>query len=244
MFRALRNRIHVSPATAIATLALVFAMTGGAYAAGKYLITSTKQISPKVLKSLTGKAGKAGANGANGATGPAGATGPSGPAGPGGPQGPAGTAGTNGTNGTNGKDGKAGKEGSPWTAGGTLPSGSTETGTWDTVIGKQNGLGIGIGPVPISFTIPFAAALPEANIKIKPEGYDGTDNTGTEHEECPGKAAEPKAKAGFLCVYKSSDGTGAIAELISSTTVAGVTLNLVSANEGKTAEGTWAVTAP
>jgi hypothetical protein len=34
------------------SLALVFAMTGGAYAARKIIITSTKQISPKVLKKL------------------------------------------------------------------------------------------------------------------------------------------------------------------------------------------------
>jgi len=61
-----------SPAMAVALFALFFAMGGGAYAAKHYLITSTKQISPKVLKALKGKAGK---------TGPAGATGPAGPAG-------------------------------------------------------------------------------------------------------------------------------------------------------------------
>lgn len=38
------------------TLALVFAMTGGAYAASKYLITSTTQISPRVLSQLSEKA--------------------------------------------------------------------------------------------------------------------------------------------------------------------------------------------
>ena len=72
MLSALRKRLHLTPGTVIATLALVFAMTGGAYAAGKYVITSTKQISPKVLKSLKGATGKAGATGATGATGPAG----------------------------------------------------------------------------------------------------------------------------------------------------------------------------
>jgi hypothetical protein len=35
---------HLNPAMVIAMLALVFAMTGGAYAAGRYVITSTGQI--------------------------------------------------------------------------------------------------------------------------------------------------------------------------------------------------------
>ena len=39
-------------ANVAATLALVFAMSGGAPAANHYLITSTNQISPKVLKEL------------------------------------------------------------------------------------------------------------------------------------------------------------------------------------------------
>ena len=100
--RALRERIHVSPTSVIATLALVFAMTGGAYAAKKYLITSTKQISPSVLKALQGKAGPAGAAGAAGAQGPAG---PAGPAGKGekGEKGDTGSSGT-GTPGANGKN--------------------------------------------------------------------------------------------------------------------------------------------
>ena len=39
-------------ANVVATLALIFAMTGSAVAATHYLITSTKQISPKALKEL------------------------------------------------------------------------------------------------------------------------------------------------------------------------------------------------
>jgi hypothetical protein len=73
-------------ANVVATFALVFSMSGGALAASKYLITSTKQISPKVLKSLKGK------NGQPGAIGPAGAAGKEGPA---------------------GKEGATGKEGPP-----------------------------------------------------------------------------------------------------------------------------------
>jgi hypothetical protein len=67
--------------------ALVLAMTGGAFAAGHYLITSVKQISPRVLKSLRGKQGRRGLRGATGA---------------------AGKNGTNGTNGANGTDGTNG----------------------------------------------------------------------------------------------------------------------------------------
>ncbi len=58
MSGAIRSRMTY--ANVIATLAMVFAMTGGAYAAKKYLITSTKQIKPSVLSQLKGKAGSAG----------------------------------------------------------------------------------------------------------------------------------------------------------------------------------------
>jgi hypothetical protein len=74
-------RRRLSYANVTATLALVFAMSGGALAANHYLINSTKQINPKVLKKLKGNTGKTGAAGANGATGATGATGPTGPAG-------------------------------------------------------------------------------------------------------------------------------------------------------------------
>src|SRR6202046_332514 len=74
------------------TVALVFAMTGGAYAAKRYVITSTKQISPAVLKSLKGAAGKAGGNGPAGPSGPQGAAGPQGVAGVKGDVGPEGAA--------------------------------------------------------------------------------------------------------------------------------------------------------
>jgi Collagen triple helix repeat (20 copies) len=62
-------------ANVAATLALVFSMSGGALAANHYLITSTKQISPKVIKALKGKTGKAGPAGPQGIPGKEGATG-------------------------------------------------------------------------------------------------------------------------------------------------------------------------
>ena len=69
-------RRRLSYANVTATLALVFAMSGGALAANHYLINSTKQINPKVLKKLTGKTGRR--TGAAGAAGPTGASGPQG----------------------------------------------------------------------------------------------------------------------------------------------------------------------
>jgi hypothetical protein len=78
-------------ARGLALVAIAVGIGGGtAFAATKhYLITSTKQIKPSVLKSLK----KAGPRGAKGATGSQGA------------QGNAGANGTNGTNGTNGVNG-------------------------------------------------------------------------------------------------------------------------------------------
>ena len=74
-------RRHLSFANVVATLALVFAMSGGAYAAKHYLITSTKQIKPSVLAALHGKQGPSGGPGAAGAPGAKGDRGPQGPQG-------------------------------------------------------------------------------------------------------------------------------------------------------------------
>jgi hypothetical protein len=60
----LRVRKHITYTNVAMTLALVFAMSGGAYAAKKYVITSTKEIKPSVLKQLQGKAGPTAAQGA------------------------------------------------------------------------------------------------------------------------------------------------------------------------------------
>lgn len=86
-------------ANVAATLALVFAMSGGALAANHYLIHSTKQISPAVLKKLKGHTGR---------TGP---TGPAGKEGVQGKEGPQGKEGLKGKEGAKGKEGVAGKEG-------------------------------------------------------------------------------------------------------------------------------------
>jgi collagen type I alpha len=148
----------------IATVALVFAMTGGAFAA-KYLITSTKQISPSVLKKLKGKAGPsgpAGPAGLAGAQGPAGAAGANGKDGAPGATGATGAAGAKGAAGSPGPEGPegpagpTGPTGEPWTAGGTLPKGATETGAF---LGKAPLSPASNDFASLSFPIPLAAAL-------------------------------------------------------------------------------------
>jgi hypothetical protein len=64
-----------SPAMIVACLALFVALGGTGIAASRYIITSTRQIRPRVLKALRGN------------TGPRGPVGPAGPAGPRGPAG-------------------------------------------------------------------------------------------------------------------------------------------------------------
>jgi hypothetical protein len=83
---------HLSYANIVATLALLFAMSGGALAAKHYLVNSSKQINPKVLKKLKGKAGSPGRTGAPGARGAQGIAGVSGASGAPGAPGANGTA--------------------------------------------------------------------------------------------------------------------------------------------------------
>lgn len=223
MLRTIRGRLRLTPGTAIATLALVLAMTGGAYAAKKYLITSTKQISPSVLKALKAANGKPGANGANGAQGPAG------------PAGPAGAKGENGAPGEPGHEGKEGKQGepgtsvkseklaphnahcqeggseftaaenkktyacngSPWTVGGKLPSEATETGVWSVAGTAAGFISTGEIWVPISFTVPLAVPLEETKVHFLQPGQTGATGSGC----AGGSEKDPTAEPGNLCVY-------------------------------------------
>jgi len=218
MFSKLRGRLTYT--NVLLTLVLVFAMTGGAYAAGKYAITSTKQISPKVLKTLTGKTGPAGKegspgkDGAPGKEGPAGkdgAPGKEGPAAKEGPQGPQGEPGPTGPQGPTGPAGKEGAAGKNGTTGftKTLPTGETETGTWSTRFEK-----VAEGSVlsAISFAIPLKIGLEEGHahyVASEPcKGMEGSALSACEGEEkelekfCPGSAATPRAASGNLCLYQ------------------------------------------
>jgi hypothetical protein len=244
MFRALRKRIHVSPATAIATLALVFAMTGGAYAAKHYLITSTKQISPKVLKALKGVNGT---NGAAGLAGAAGAQGPAGPAGAGGAKGESGAPGASGAKGENGTPGTTGATGPPGPFTKTLPSKATETGSWFAK--SSAGATPGVLFV-ISFPIRLASPLLSENTHVvtKKQVAEGKIPAG-----CSGTAEEPEASAGTLCVFEGGEGGGLsggsnfILQPGSESTAGAGTTGAVVIHGAAAAEepywGTWAVTA-
>jgi Collagen triple helix repeat (20 copies) len=218
MLLAIRKQI--SPATVMALGALVFAMSGGAYAltdnngvgsqagasvptgrsgSGSTLATAAK--AKKKSKSTSGARGPAGPAGKTGAQGPAGAPGATGPAGAAGPQGEKGVAGTNGTDGV-GTEGKEGKEGSPWTDGGTLPAEKTEKGDWAifaTATAAEQQFGF-----PISFVIPLENGLGTSAVHfINKNGEEVTTsgdvaNTGA----CKGGTAKsPTAEEGNLCIY-------------------------------------------
>jgi hypothetical protein len=97
-----------STATIIAFIALVVALGGTAVAARHYIITSTRQIKPSVLKALrgrTGHQGPTGATGPQGSRGAVGSRGVQGVPGPGGPPGAPGATGSEGKPGPPGADG-------------------------------------------------------------------------------------------------------------------------------------------
>jgi hypothetical protein len=215
-----RIRRHVSYANVIAVIALVFAMTGGAYAAKKYLITSTSQIKPSVLKSLQGKTGPAGAAGPQGPQGPAGANGENGKPGkdggpgengrPGGP-GPTGPTGGKGTTGVTGAAGVTGPEGVCSKANCTLPSGATETGTWNTTVYGINNEGETIRSA-IPFPVPLATLSENAfycNREQTTAEAGECLNASTDVVEpgsgCKGTLGEPVAPAGVLCIYTQAE---------------------------------------
>jgi hypothetical protein len=216
MFAALRK--HLSPATGVAFAALIFAMTGGAFAMNPHgggsdpratasnthatastayaTASTTYAIAAKSrAKSKAGPRGPAGPAGKTGAPGPAGVNGATGPAGPAGPTGPSGAQGPQGPAGPEGKPGAAGAtgpKGEPWPVG-SLPKGATEMGEWSI---SQHVVEPGeeVDYEPISFAVPLAAGLPESGVHFIAPG-------GTVPPGCGGTPTAPVAASGNLCVF-------------------------------------------
>ena len=261
-----RIRKHCSYANVMVTLVLVFAMSGGAYAASRYVITSTKQISPKVLKSLKGANGQKGVAGANGAPGPGGSQGPAGSQGPGGAQGPAGPGGSTGANGVsvtatklstgnkecadggsefaaaNGKTFACnGKEGSPWTAGGTLPEGKSESGAWGDSEEKASAGTKTIST--ISYGIPLKTEPKMIFINLGEGEKEPNEALAIKNGECKGTFANPGAANGFLCVFARFDiGLNAPIQTQFETSHGLILLSEALEGEGVLVGGDWVVT--
>jgi hypothetical protein len=261
MFSAVRRRLCY--ANVAATLALVFAMSGGALAAGHYLLTSTGQISPKVLKALKGKSGPAGAQGTQGAKGDAGTPGAQGAkgetsaAGAQGAKGETGPTGATGATGTAGAKGPVGPAGSPWTAGGTLPNGATETGVWS--VSRPPESFDEVAPLA-SFTVPLAEpptfkligagegeGEPKENAQARKENEERKAKDEPElplpiPTDCKGNWEKPSAAPGNLCVFEKTVPEN-VEEVIPVVTTAGALVSFVpNAEMAVRGTGSWAVT--
>ena len=277
MLKRFKQRLEASgPGVTVAVIAMVLALTGGAFAAAGKLTGPQKKEVEKIAKKVS-KPGKPGAAGPAGPAGKDGTNGTNGKDGTNGKNGDPGTPGTPGTPGANGKSAVVttepsgancpagganvevegqpgtkkticnGKEGSPWTAGGVLPPGSTETGTWAYTATAADTNGV---RVPLSFPIPLNAdgsTLDENHVHFNPP--EGDPN-------CAGAPAVPLAAPGHLCVYVSG---GDFPENVTFTGIctmpaavctekgansAGALLSFSAPTGVSTGSGTFAVTAP
>jgi len=258
MFSPLRNRFGIPGV--ISVIALVFAMFGGAYAATNNNGKAT--ASAKAKKGPRGPKGPAGPAGAAGPAGPAGAAGPKGDTGP---KGDKGDTGLQGEKGEKGPKGDKGAQGEPWTAGGTLPAGKTETGAWAAGL-SSSGSSI-TQRVPISFAIPLENELSGAGCGSNPPAAtcqvhyvnaaskEVLFSSGPEVDSafCHGTVAAPTADPGNLCIYAGSASSdlatgnqgvtelGAFEEVGASTAGAYLSVQLGGTFAG--GDGSWAVTA-
>jgi hypothetical protein len=249
----------------VAIFALVFAMVGGAYAAGGGLSSKQKKQVKQIAKteaqtyanSNPGAEGKQGPEGKQGASGKDGANG------------------KDGTDGTNGKNVVVGTEPTgtvkcneqggatvevegqaatkKYVCNGetgfteTLPSGKTETGVYGFRIEAGN-----LVAEPVSFNIPLASTPAASSIFYVTKEEVEED---TAPSACPGSVTAPEAKvvapstSPAVCVYENTlenfgEGGGYFAQIgYPKVFTTGVVLLFVG-ETGAVADGTYAVTAP
>jgi hypothetical protein len=227
----------------VAVIALVAALGGTALAASGALSGKQKKEVEKIAKKF---AGKPGAVGPAGPAGSAGGKGDTGAAGANGKDGTNGTNGSNGAPGKNvaltaittaGLEGNcvgvggtkvevegnaASKKfvcnGSPWTAGGTLPPGETETGVWGGAFAPLAQAGALEMQIPISFPIPLPGSGSAFIFTLEQMENEEFGKTGGLENEgcvvgtegcvdtgCEGTVEHPTAPAGVLCVYTAHE---------------------------------------
>jgi len=161
-----------------------------------------------------GDNGAAGANGSNGSDGTKGATGTNGqsvttavepPFGECGEQEGVELTSASGTDYVcNGAEGAEGSKGDPWTAGGTLPVGATQTGTWVLADQSPEYLVGGFllwNVTPISFPIPLKKPLDASHVFfVKAKGEIPSQCNDPDHPGTP-SLLNPEAVSGNLCVF-------------------------------------------
>ncbi len=196
------SRIHSKLGTAgfiIAIIALVAAMTGGAYAAlsnadKKFVKKEARKFSKQFSKKFAkpGAPGAPGLPGPAGPAGPAGAKGDTGAAGPQGPQGDEGPPGPTGATGPAGEDGACSEENNAC----VMPSGSTLIGHWGVAL-----TGAGLATSPISFNLAYPGA-PTLHYVTFEEAEEEEVPAECSEGTTEGSASEPIADPGHLCVFE------------------------------------------
>jgi hypothetical protein len=231
--KRLKDRLGANgPGLTLAVIAMVVALCGGAFAASGGLTgkqkKEVKKIAMETAKKFPAPAGPQGSPGQTGPPGAAGAKGEKGDEGEPGPEGKAGKSVTvtpiatgnafeceerggalvkeeGASSGIEVCAGKEGKEGRPWTAGGVLPPGATETGAFTVQGTEADSQGLFTS---ISFPIPLKEALDSEHVKIA--------STFPVPTACKSGTSEiwgienPHAQPGFLCVWANGElaGTG------------------------------------
>jgi hypothetical protein len=258
----------------LGVIAIVLAIGGSAIAASGLNGKQKKEVT-KIAKKYAGKPGAPGVAGTNGKDGVNGTNGAPGADGEDGAPGDAGADGASVISEDVGPgaecpeggvefevDGSGeqhyacnGADGSPWTAGGTLPEGETETGAW--AFGPLPS-GVASWKIPVSFPIPLEAGLDGAHVhflaangkELNEEGEPVVTPT-----QCLGSAAAPAANPGHFCAYTAKL-TGVLLEFAyiqdpsspgeasGGTSTVGAIFKPAFLQAGAAGWGTWAVTAP
>jgi hypothetical protein len=227
---SLRHPRRPSASLIVSTIALIVALSGGAYAAVANPFVARGGTIQGCVKSGVLKVVKAGKPCPKHVTPlPFNQLGPQGKQGV---QGIQGTEGIQGGQGPKGDQGPPGPKGADFTIATTLQSGQTETGTYAVTEYTTSALML----EAVNFRVP----LPAGTDKIEFRNFTASAN-------CPGPG---KAAHGYLCIYKFSGSAtfDHVDDLFAGRTdqasATGFVLEFTADSTGSWSEGTWAVTAP